>query len=69
MSSLNLSVRYAREVTDPGVRCLEDNFELGNRSWDLLLSQCALVMVDCWSVSTQSAGCRSMSRMLSLACD
>ena len=49
MTSFNLSVRYAREVTDPGVPCIEDNFELGHCAWNFPVNQCALVMVDCWS--------------------
>ena len=44
-----LPVRYAREVTDVGVRCREENFQLAHRSFVLPSRQCALVMVDCWS--------------------
>ena len=49
LPACTLAVRYAREVTDPGEPCVEENFRLGIREWRLPLSQCALVMVDCWS--------------------
>eukprot|EP01051_Picozoa_sp_SAG22_P023201 SAG22_NODE_5881_length_936_cov_2.185185_2_plen_93_part_00 len=47
-TSFKLPVRYAREVTDPGVPCREENFGLGHREWSLPAGQTALVMVDCW---------------------
>lgn len=48
MPTLPIPVRWYPTVTAPDVPCLEPNGSHLERTWDLPVSQTALVMVDCW---------------------
>ncbi len=47
-SSIEVPVRYGREITAPGLRSHEKNLRYGELRWRLPASETALVLVDCW---------------------
>ena len=48
MRSIELAVRYGREIADPEVESHEKNLRYGELNWRLPLAETALVLVDCW---------------------
>ena len=50
MSELLLPVRYYRHHTDPGVPCVEANFQYAQHTLHIPTDQAALVLVDVWDV-------------------
>jgi len=48
MRELTFDCRYAREYTDLGIPCREENFQWHERKVTIPAAQTALVLVDCW---------------------
>lgn len=48
MASLDLQLRFLREVTDLDIPCREENLVHQELHWHLPVEQTALVLVDCW---------------------
>ncbi len=75
MQSIELSVRYGREIADPGVESHEVNLRRGKLRWKLPVDEIALVLVDCWEyfplesfVGRAEAICRTKIQPVIAAC-
>ncbi len=49
MSTLDITVRYTRELVDSGQPSQESHLKHGELRWQMPVEQAALVLVDCWN--------------------